>query len=115
MTEIIMHVPGDFVCLIIIIYVDMSGTMSLTQYMNICSDNDIHVNTQAICLMGIVESLSKMYGLMLQTPSTVGVKLKFPFTGCLSTVYCLNGNSFSCVFSVHTTDKLNMCSVISTS
>ena len=32
-----------------------------------------------------------------------------------STMYHLNGNSFSCVFSVHTTDKLNMCSVISTS
>ena len=46
---------------------------------------------------------------------TVGVKLKFPFTGCLSTVYRLTGNSFSCVFSIHTTDKLNMCSVISTS
>ena len=47
-------------------------------------------------------------------PNTVGVKLKFPFTGCLRTVHRLNGNSFSCVFSVHTTDKLNMCSVIST-
>ena len=46
---------------------------------------------------------------------TVGVKIKFPFTVGLSTVYCLNGNSFSCVFSVHTTDKLNVCSVISTS
>ena len=46
---------------------------------------------------------------------TVEVKLKFPFTVCLSTVYRLNGNIFSCVFSVHTTDKLNMCSVISTS
>ena len=41
---------------------------------------------------------------------TVGVKLKFPFTVCR-----LKGNSFSCVFSEHTTDKLNMCSVISTS
>ena len=47
--------------------------------------------------------------------ATVGVKIKFPFTIRLSTVYRLNGNSFSCVFSVHTTDKLNMCSVISTS
>ena len=46
---------------------------------------------------------------------TVGVKINFPFTIRLSTVYRLNGNSFSCVFSVHTTDKLNMCSVISTS
>ena len=46
---------------------------------------------------------------------TVGVKTKFLFTIRLSTVYRLNGNSFSCVFSVHTTDKLNMCSVISTS
>ena len=50
----------------------------------------------------------------LQLP-TVGVKIKFPFTVRLSTMYRLNGNSFSCVFSVHTTDKLNMCSVISTS
>ena len=46
---------------------------------------------------------------------TVGVKYKFPFTICLRTVHCLKGSSFSCVFSVHTTDKLNMCSVISTS
>ena len=46
---------------------------------------------------------------------TVGVKLKFPFTGCLRIVHSLNSNSFSCVLSVHTTDKLNMCRAISTS
>ena len=54
-------------------------------------------------------------GLLMLGLTTVRVKIKFPFTVRLSTVYRLNGNSFSCVFSVHTTDKLNMCSVISTS
>ena len=54
-------------------------------------------------------------GIIARATATVGDKIKFPFTIRLSTVYRLNGNSFSCVFSVHTTDKLNMCSVISTS
>ena len=36
------------------------------------------------------------------------IKVPINFTVCLRTVHRLNDNSFSCVFSEHTTDKLNM-------
>ena len=37
--------------------------------------------------------------------NAVGVKLKFPFIICLSPMHPLNGNSFSSVFSIHTSNS----------